>query len=157
MEELLGVIGIYGYGQRESRRELSAKNLSRGWCIGGAEFRKEMREEALNKGAFLDLSRFAGIEPDRFDAERREIWEERLQELAKAANVDLAQLPTQKSAPSKVLLAAALKQSTSVSNGWLAERLQMGKAASASQFVRRAKLDSKTSKKIEKILSRVKT
>jgi hypothetical protein len=38
---------------------------------------------------------------------------------------------------SKVRLAAALKRTTSVSNGWLAERLQMGQPASVSQFVRR--------------------
>ena len=30
-----------------------------------------------------------------------------------------------------------MKQTTSVSNGWLAERLQMGQPASVSQYVRR--------------------
>jgi hypothetical protein len=42
----------------------------------------------------------------------------------------LAALPTKKSAEAKVLLAAAMKAATSASNGWLAERLVMGKPAS---------------------------
>jgi hypothetical protein len=56
-----------------------------------------------------------------------------------------------------VLLAAALKQRTSVSNGWLSARLRMGKPASASQFVRRLLLKPKGRAAIERLLSRVKT
>jgi hypothetical protein len=36
--------------------------------------------------------------------------------------------------------AAVMKEVTGVSNGWLAERLQMGRPASVSQFVRRLRL-----------------
>ncbi len=42
-----------------------------------------------------------------------------------------------KSDPAKVLLAAALRAESGVSNGWLCARLRMGTPASVSQFVRR--------------------
>ena len=82
---------------------------------------------------------------------------ERIQLLAKEANVDLAQLGPRKSAPQKVLLAAALKESTSVSNAWLSQRLGMGEPASASQFVRRLLLTLKGRAAVKSLLSRVKT
>jgi hypothetical protein len=124
-----------------SRKELAAARMSRGWCIGSAQFRTEMKRELAVRGA--DLERFAGLEPEAVRAERAAGWEEKLVALALAANVDLERLPAQKSHPHKVRLAAALKQSTSVSNGWLAERLAMGAPASASQFVRRYLLTEK--------------
>jgi hypothetical protein len=47
-------------------------------------------------------------------------------------------------AAEKVLLAAAMKAGTDVSNGWLCERLGMGTPASVSQFVRQFRLDGGT-------------
>ena len=69
--------------------------------------------------------------------ERAEQWEEHLQALARAAQIDLSALPPAKSDASESLLAAAMKASSSVSNGWLAQRLDMGEPASTSQFARR--------------------
>ena len=51
--------------------------------------------------------------------------------------VSLESLPTKKSAAEKVQLAALMKTTTSVSNGWLAKRLEMGKPGSVTQYVRR--------------------
>lgn len=138
-----------------SRKELTAKRLSRGWCLGARQFKQEMKQELLTRGA--ELERFAGLEPAVAQAERRERWEEQLQVLAQAAKIDLSKLPARKSHEAKVLLASALKQSTSVSNGWLAERLHMGPPASASQFVRRWLLAPAGRKATTALLSRVKT
>lgn len=138
-----------------SRKALVSTRMSRGWCLGGREFKKEMKKEMANRGA--DLERFRGLEPDAVKEERTEYWEERLQALAKAAKTDLSKLPPQKSHPDKVRLAAALKHSTSVSNGWLTERLSMGQPASASQFVRRYLLTEAGQAATEALLSRVKT
>lgn len=135
-------------------KELVAKRMSRGWCIGGHQFKRDLKEEAKKRGAELD--RFAGLEPDHVRSERRDRWEEQLQEFARRANIDLNQLSAPKSHPDKALLAAALKQRTSASNGWLAERLGMGKPASASQFARRWLLNPKGRKAVEALLSRVK-
>jgi hypothetical protein len=114
-----------------------------------------MKKEHLARGA--ELERFAGLEPEAVQAERAELWEERLRVLAKAAKIDLAELSGRKSHPDKVRLAAALKQSTSVSNGWLAERLGMGQPASASQFVRRYLLQEGNHAATATLLSRIRT
>jgi len=139
------------------KKQLVAARLSRGWCVGSREFKKEMRETAGQKGADLDKERFGGLEPEEARDERAQVWEERLQALAKAAKIDLTKLPAQKSHTDKSLLAAAMKLSTSVANGWLAERLKMGAPASASQFARRWQLTKSGAKQTQTILSKVKT
>ena len=139
------------------RRELVAKRLSRGWCLGGSDFKKDMQKEAVLRGAHLDRERFAGLEPDEIRLERESAWEERLQALASAGKVELRKLSGRKSDPVKVLLAAALKQSTSVSNAWLSRRLDMGQPASASQFVRRLLLQPEGQQSAVSLLSRVLT
>ncbi len=138
-----------------SKKELVAKRMSRGWCVGSAEFRMEMRREAARAGA--QIERWQGLEPGEVRAERAVHWEGRLQQLARHAKIALAELPPPKSHPHKAFLAAAMKQSTSVSNGWLAERLQMGPPASASQFARRYLLNAASRAEVERVLSRVKT
>ena len=105
------------------------------------------------RGAELD--RFAGLDPEEVQAERAEVWEERLTALAHGAKIDLAKLPMKKSHPDKVRLAAAMKQSTSVSNGWLATRLGMGQPASVRQFVRRLLLEAAGRAATDKLLGKV--
>lgn len=138
-----------------ARKELIAENMSRGWCLGDPGFRRDMRQAARERGA--DLERFAGLESEAVRRERAQAWEERLQALAQAARSDLAALPPAKSHPAKTLLAAAMKTTCSVSNAWLAERLGMGKPASASQFVRRRLLQPAGRAEVAALLSRVKT
>ena len=135
-----------------SKRELVAARLSRGWWVGTQEFRNEMRREAARRGMELDFARLSDLEPE----ERQQEREAALVALAAGAGIDLSRLPSRKSAPPKVLLAAALKRTTAVSNGWLARRLAMGQPASASQFVRRLELDAEGRRGIEQLLSRVK-
>lgn len=137
------------------KKALVAASMSRGWCVGSREFKQEMKKEMAERGAELD--RFAGLQPEEVQAERAEVWEDQLSALARAAKIDLKKLPDRKSHPSKVLLAAAMKQSTSVSNGWLASRLAMGQPASASQFVRRLLLKEEGRKATAALLSKVKT
>jgi len=141
----------------ESGRELVAKRMSRGWCLGTRGFKKEQQRAAAQRGADLERVYVGGIEASEVRQEREALWEERLQALAAAAKVDLAHLGGKKSAPAKVQLAAALKSTTSVSNGWLAQRLGMGEPASASQFVRRYLLDDRNRTALQRLLSRVKT
>ncbi len=138
-------------------REEKFGKLSRGWAIGTADFRQEIKTAlaALAKGK----NRFVVLGTDRaaHSELRAEIWEEKLTEAAKALDVSLTNLGPRKSAPAKVLLAALLKGATSVSNGWLAQRLGMGEPASVSQFVRRFRLGGGTESRAFKVaLSRVK-
>ncbi|WP_221032740.1 transposase [Actomonas aquatica] len=138
-----------------AKKELVAKKMSRGWCLGSFEFKKQQLEEMKERGA--ELERFKGSGAGELRKEREQVWEDRLVALAASARIDLGKLGKRKSAPEKVLLAAVLKQSTSVSNGWLATRLEMGQAASASQFVRRLLLQKEGRGAVERLLSRVKT
>lgn len=114
-----------------------AARLSRGWGVGSGEFKVEMRQEAAQRGVDLERERFAGLGPGEVQSEQVAGWEERLRVLAQEAEINLEALPLQKSHPAKALFAAALKQSTSVSTGWLSEHLGLGPPASASQFDRR--------------------
>lgn len=133
----------------------TSKHLSRGWCVGSQEFRKTLSETMSSELAQWRARRFEGLEPSEVKAEQARSWEERLQTFARAAKIDLAKLPAQKSAPEKVVLAALLKTSTAVSNGWLADRLGMGQPASVSQFVRRYLSDSKNEETVQRFLSKV--
>ena len=135
------------------RKELVAEKMSRGWCLGDRSFKADMKKAALEQGA--DMERFAGLDPEDARHEQVALWEERLRELAHAAKIDLESLPAKKSHADKVRLAAAMKLGTSVSNGWLADRLGMGLPASASQFVRRWLLDPKRKAETHALLSRV--
>jgi hypothetical protein len=138
-----------------AKKELTAERMSRGWCLGDRAFKADMKKAVAEEGANLD--RYAGLEPEVVRQERAEQWEEQLQSLARAAKLDLDHLPAPKSHPQKAMLAAAMKASSSVSNGWLAERMQMGRAASASQFARRWMLTDDGKTAVDKLLSRVKT
>lgn len=138
-----------------SKKILKAENLSRGWCLGSAAFRREMRENLALREAEVD--RFAGLEPEAVLTERQQVWTERLAHLAPAVGLDLNDLPARKSDPRKVLLAAALKLTTSVSNAWLAARLRMGRPSSVSQFVGRMLRDPAAAARLQSLLSRVET
>jgi putative transposase len=143
-------------GDKDARESLSAKHLSRGWCVGGDEFKKAMREGMSEQLTQWRERRFAGLEPEAVKEERARSWEEALAACAHAAGIDLAKLTPKKSDEGKVLLAMAMKSVTSVSNGWLAERLGMGQPASVSQFVRRGMADTKKKRRLDRFLSKVK-
>jgi hypothetical protein len=113
-----------------------------------------MRKAAAEQGA--DLERYSGLKPEAVLEQRQAAWEERLQALATAAKIDLGGVAAPKSHPDKALLAAAMKQSGSVSNRWLAQRLAMGQPASASQFARRWMLRPAGRARTDALLSRVK-
>src|SRR5690606_17295342 len=118
-----------------AKKELTSERMSRGWCLGDRVFKADMKKAVAEEGANLD--RYAGLEPEVIRQERVDQWEGQLQALARGADVNLNSLPLKKSHSDKAMLAAAMKASSSVSNRWLAERLQMGQPASASQFARR--------------------
>lgn len=143
-------------GDKTIREQLCAKHLSRGWCIGSKEFKKNMQECIKEQLAQWRERRFVGLEPDELKQERAALWSKSLEAYARALNIDLSRLGLPKSSPDKVRLAAAMKLASSVSNGWLAERLSMGKPASVSQFVRRWLADPKRRFEIEAALSKVK-
>lgn len=144
----------------EEPRERSRKagRLSRGWVIGTESFRGELLKEIRQQGVDLKSTVMLGEAAGGRAALREAVWEETLQAAATAAQMDLHNLGTRKSAPEKVLLAAVMKAATAVSNGWLNERLGMGTPASVSQFVRRFRLTGgEESEAYQRGMSRIKT
>ena len=150
----LGVLAEEDAGRRADR----FGRLSRGWAIGSGEFKAGLKQElaaAAGEGARIEL---LGADREAHREIRAEKWEEKLATAATALGVRLELLPAKHSAADKVRLAAVMKQGTSVSNGWLAERLNMGRPGSVSQYVRRHKLAGGTEEKaFRHALSRVQT
>jgi REP element-mobilizing transposase RayT len=140
------------------RREAKFGRLSRGWVIGSAEFKAELKKEMASRGAAANRFELLGADSIAHRELRAELWEEKLQAGSEALGIDLEKLPAQKSAPAKVQLAALLKAGSSVSNGWLAKRLAMGEPASVSQYVRRFRLgEGMNTRAFREALSRVNT
>jgi putative transposase len=140
-----------------TERDQRFARLSRGWCVGSGEFRSALKRKLAGEAGF-EPNRFAGLEPEERQREREAAWEEQLQAASKAMRIDLGKLPQRKSAPEKVALAALVIRTSSVSNGWLAQRLAMGEPASVSQFVRRHRLaGGEETAAFQQALSRVKT
>jgi REP element-mobilizing transposase RayT len=131
-----GYLSLLAQEDTKKREELYGP-LSRGWAIGSDDFTQELRQRYTATAKTAANFGLLGSDPQAHAQVRALVWEDSLQEFARRWRIDLAALPVAYSAPDKVRLAAALKRTTSVSNGWLAERLQMGQPASVSQFVRR--------------------
>ena len=121
--------------QDPDSREQRFAELTRGWAIGSPEFHAELHAR-MNRP---NPARFAFLGADGAAAReaRREIWEERLRGLATAFGISLDRLPPKKSATEKLILAAAMKRTTSVSIGWLAQRLEMGATDSVGSLLHR--------------------
>lgn len=122
------------------RRDAKFGRLSRGWLVGSDAFKAGLKQKLFGQGVGQGRFELLGADREAHRAARAELWEEQLQVAANALGVLLECLPAKKSAAGKVKLAAAMKATTSVSNGWLATRLRMGVPGSVTQYVRRFRL-----------------
>jgi hypothetical protein len=145
--DYLGVIAE----EDAKRRDRKFGRLSRGWAIGSGDFKADLREKLSAHGAGPNGFELLGADRQAQREAQAELWEERLRRAAAALGVALDSLSSQKSAIEKVRLAAIMKLATSVSNGWLAARLQMGEPASVSQYVRRFRLRGGTEQRAFKV------
>jgi len=126
--------------EHPQQREKRFAELTRGWAIGSATFALEMQERLMAQQASQPVFILLGADRAGQLQVRQAAWEKTLRSLAKKAHIDLNDLPVRRSATEKVLLAAAHKTITSVSNRWLAERLQLGKTSSVAALIRRFRL-----------------
>jgi REP element-mobilizing transposase RayT len=134
VEETLAKAGV---PLQEAAVDARCSHLRRGWYWGTQEFAEKMlsltdsdlpakRARAYRSSAVRQAH----------DARQAERW---LREGLAAAGLDARELArTKGSDPRKVALAKLLWERTTVGQGWLAERLQMGSAANVSQQLRRA-------------------
>lgn len=109
-------------------------SLSKGWALGTGEFKAALlKDHAVAADA-------RAWESGGAQEIREQQWEQRLAEgLRKAGKTYADVREDRKSAPWKIAIAAEMKATTQVSNGWLAERLHMGSGVAVSHYVGRAR------------------
>ena len=129
--EYLGVL----WEKEPMMREKKFTALTRDWAVGSTAFRAELRERLGRVEDRRERFSLLGSERPAVLAARAELWEDQLRALARAFGISLARLPTKKSAEGKLLLAAAMKRTTSAPARWLAQRLQMGAPSSVGTLV----------------------
>lgn len=132
------------------------RHLRRGWYWGSQEFGERMLvlgEKAV-RGPKGRAYRAAGARRSHTEAQAAQYLKDGLA----AAGLEGRELAQSKgSDPRKVALARYIWKHTTVSQGWLAERLHMGSAANVSQQLRRAKFSASTlPKKLETFTQSVK-
>jgi putative transposase len=125
------------YEENPAMREEKFARLVRGWAVGSATFRAELREKLRSSEEQRLRFELVGADRHALDEARVEWWEDRLRTVSRSLSIDLASLPPQKSAREKLALAVAMKDSTSVSLSWLAQRLQMGATDSVASLISR--------------------
>lgn len=87
-------------------RDKVMEELSRGWAIGSAEFRLQLKDELERQSGSTDRFELLGADREAQLQARSELWEERIQAVATACAVDLKRLPLLKSASEKLRVAA---------------------------------------------------
>ena len=122
------------------RRDELFQSLCRGWAVGGEEFKTSLARQLAAQTDVRKRFELLGADREAVSSACSRLWEDRLRANALSLKIVLTRLPAAKSAREKVMLAAVMKASTSASNPWLAQRLQMGQPASVTQYVRRFQL-----------------
>ena len=108
-----------------AQKELCFEKLSKGWAIGTKEFKQGLIEE-------IPEYKITGVE-EAVEG-RQLLWEKKLNEL-KARFSETKRQDQAKSADWKVAVAAEMKKTTTVSNRWLSEQLDMGGIHAVSRLV----------------------
>ena len=110
------------------------QSMSRSWALGGREFKQALVKDH-------QLAATAKAWESAGARELRELqWQQALERDLQRLRIAPERVGRErKAAPWKVAIAAHLKASTQVSNGWLAEHLGMGSPASVSIYVSRVR------------------
>ncbi len=138
-QSYVGYLVLWNEEDPKRRDELYGP-LNKGWCIGTPDFRAALRLRLAAEITEIDNISLLGADQAALQKDREAYWEKCLQAAMKELELDLEKLPKIKSAIGRVRLASVIKSKTAVSNRWLSERLQMGRPASASQFIRRFRI-----------------
>ncbi len=139
----LQFLALMADADKQSRAK-RLEQLCSGWAIGSDDFMQGLREKLKCELDGVHRFELLGSDSAALKQARGVLWEETLQKIASALEIDLARLPAAKSAETKVLIAALMKKVTSVSNRWLGERLGMGGPASVSSLVTRFQREGHT-------------
>ena len=104
--------------------------MSRGWALGGKDFKKELVKEHRERLGRMDLGE------DDVGELRRLRWEEVADRCLASLGKGSREIASErKSVPWKVAIAAFLKKKTQAPNPWIAEKLNMGIPNGVSRYV----------------------
>lgn len=109
--------------------------IRRGWVFGGDGFRREMLDQlggAMKKGR---RDSYSGEEVRTHDECRAEELIVAGMDMLGVQETDLGSMIM--NSPEKYALAWLVRRNTAVSNGWIKNRLQMGKATNFSEFLKK--------------------
>ncbi|GAB5562712.1 MAG: hypothetical protein SynsKO_43590 [Synoicihabitans sp.] len=117
----------------EAQKEMLFTRMSKGWVHGSREFVKSISEDHQELASNPSLGREAH--------ELKELgWESTLNGLMKKLTKSAKDISKdRKSAEWKVAVAATMRKSTTATNRWLAEKLNMGAPDGVSRYVSEAK------------------
>ena len=112
------------------KKEACFDAMSRGWALGGKDFKKELLNEHRERLGRMDLGE------DDVRELRRLQWEEVANRCLATLGKGSREIASEaKSVPWKVAVAAFLKRKTQASNPWIAKKLNMGTPNGVSHYV----------------------
>ena len=137
-----------------SKAELSKmrKDFTRGWCIGSKQFKESIADE------FMGRSGIVHCEGKELRELNEEVWNRLLKKSLNLLKIKSGELDLMKKTDDrKVVVAACLKEKTSASNQWIADKLKMGHPSTMSSIVSAArKSPSRTQMKMTNKLKTLK-
>ena len=129
------------HSEKPWKAEESWQKIRRGWFLGGEGFHREMLERLEGAMAGGKRASYSGAEVQAHDESRAEELVVAGMKKLKLQESDFGNMI--KNSPEKYALAWLVRRQTSVSNGWIKARLQMGKATNFSVYLKRAETSKK--------------
>ena len=113
-----------------ARKALNFEKMSAGWAIGSKEFKRALINDHREAAAALKQT------TEEAESLRKALWEDELTRLLSQVGRQRTDLILEgKSVGWKLAVAAALKDRTTATNGWLSETLRMGNKFEVSRKV----------------------
>jgi hypothetical protein len=127
----------------KAQKEMAFEKMCKGWAVGTKQFKKALIEEAKEEvDSGMDVPGETGTrEVPRYDGETlrdaNELrWEQVLEQCMESLDKTFENVKKdKKSADWKIIIAVALKQTTSATNVWIADALNRGVPHAVSRYV----------------------
>ena len=137
--------------------EAAMSALRRGWYLGDGTFKDQLLSlvEKGSKALRKTGSHHGTATREHGESEAEKLIRLSLEHLGLVETCDGKMAQSRKGDPRKVVIATLVKARTSVSNEWLAQRLEMGHSRAMSRLIRQGRENSevlKQSKKLKKLL-----
>jgi REP element-mobilizing transposase RayT len=117
-------------GERKNRDEMQ-KRYCRGWAVAGAEYRKDLKK------MYGEMEGAGEAVGEEFGELKEARWERVLVGELKRERKSLQDAAAEpKAMPWKVRIAGVLRQRTTATNGWIADRLCMGHPSRVRNLIR---------------------